>query len=161
MHCSSKLLSAALTAKGSSERNQTCRGNGINYLVHLWFHLRGTCFLTIYFQRADRSGRNFGTKDFSMRPIFCHILVPKNQNFRGCHWLLMLKNATWCKSHPVVYGPMEHGSQRKSRLAVVSFTRELHCLKRVDSTLNITSQWQGPDIFISYEYITKKNRSHA
>ena len=36
---------------------------------------------------------------------------------------------------------MDHGSQPKSRLASVAFTRELLCLNRVGSMLHITKQW--------------------
>ena len=43
---------------------------------------------------------------------------------------------------------MDHGSQPKSRLASVSFARELLCLNRAGSMLNISSQWQDPEILI-------------
>ena len=42
---------------------------------------------------------------------------------------------------------MDHRSQSKSRLDSVSFARELLCLNRPGSKLNITSQWQHPDFF--------------
>ena len=52
---------------------------------------------------------------------------------------------------------MDHGSQPKSRLAAVTFARELLCLSRAGVKVNITSQWQDPVTFIFLsEYITKK-----
>ena len=43
---------------------------------------------------------------------------------------------------------MDHESQPKSQLASVTFARELLCLNRAGSMLNITSQWQDPEILI-------------
>ena len=43
---------------------------------------------------------------------------------------------------------MDHGSQPKSRLAVVTTARGLLCLNRVGYMFNITSQWQDPEILI-------------
>ena len=43
---------------------------------------------------------------------------------------------------------MNHGSQPKSRVASVTFARELLYLNRAGSILNITSQWQDPEILI-------------
>ena len=57
---------------------------------------------------------------------------------------------------------MDHGSQPKSRLASVTFARELLCLNRAGSMLNITSQWQDPEILIfCYKSILRKIGSHA
>ena len=57
---------------------------------------------------------------------------------------------------------MNHRSQPKSRLASVTFARELPCLDRAGSMVNITSQWQDPEILISCDKsISRKNRSHA
>ena len=47
---------------------------------------------------------------------------------------------------------MDHGSQPKLRLAAITFVRELHCLNRAGAMLNITSQWQDPEIAIFYYY---------
>ena len=43
---------------------------------------------------------------------------------------------------------MDHGSQPKSRLASVAFTRELLCRNGSGSMLNITCQWLNHDILI-------------
>ena len=43
---------------------------------------------------------------------------------------------------------MDHGSQPKSRLVSVAFARELLCLNKAGSMLNITSQGQDPEILI-------------
>ena len=43
---------------------------------------------------------------------------------------------------------MDHGWQPKSRLASVIFAQELLCLNRAGPMLNITSQWQDPEILI-------------
>ena len=44
----------------------------------------------------------------------------------------------------------------KSRLAAVTFARELYCLNRAGAMLNITSQWQEPEILIFLlEYLTR------
>ena len=43
---------------------------------------------------------------------------------------------------------MDHGSLPKSRLTAVTLARELLCLNRAGSMLNITSQWQDPEILI-------------
>ena len=43
---------------------------------------------------------------------------------------------------------MDHGLQPKSRLAAVTFKRELLCLNRACAVLNITSHWQDPDMLI-------------
>ena len=43
---------------------------------------------------------------------------------------------------------MDHGSHSKLRLVAVPFAQKLHCLNRAGSMLNITSQWQGPEILI-------------
>ena len=43
---------------------------------------------------------------------------------------------------------MDCRSQRKSRMAPVTFARELLCLDRAGSMLNITSQWQDTEILI-------------
>ena len=44
---------------------------------------------------------------------------------------------------------MNHGSQPKSRLTAVTFAGELPCPDRAGSIVNITSQWQDPQILIS------------
>ena len=57
---------------------------------------------------------------------------------------------------------MNHGSHPKSRLSSVTFARELLCLDRVGSMVNITSQWQYHEILIScYRSILQKIMSHA
>ena len=58
---------------------------------------------------------------------------------------------------------MDHGSQPKSRLASVTIARELLCLNRAGSMLNITSQWQDHEvlIFFCYKSILRKIRPHA
>ena len=57
---------------------------------------------------------------------------------------------------------MDHGSQPKSRLASVAFARELPCLNREGSMLNIMSPWQSPEIRIfCYKSILRKIRVHA
>ena len=43
---------------------------------------------------------------------------------------------------------MNHGLQPESRLAYVTFSRKLLCLNRAGSILDITSQWQDPEILI-------------
>ena len=44
----------------------------------------------------------------------------------------------------------------------IAFARELLCLNRVGSMLDITSQWQDPDfLFFYYKSILPKIRSHA
>ena len=43
---------------------------------------------------------------------------------------------------------MDLGSQLKSRLASEASARKLLCLNRAGSILNITSQWQDPEILI-------------
>ena len=43
-----------------------------------------------------------------------------------------------------------YGSQPKSRLAAVTFARELLCLNRAGSMLNIKSQWQDSEFFIYF-----------
>ena len=43
---------------------------------------------------------------------------------------------------------MDRGSQPKSRLASVAFAQKLLCLNGAGSMLNITSQWQDPEILI-------------
>ena len=53
-----------------------------------------------------------------------------------------------------------------SRLAAVTFARELHCLNRDGDMFNITSQWQDIDIlfvcfFVKRVYNKKKNRLYA
>ena len=50
---------------------------------------------------------------------------------------------------------MDHGSQPKSRLASVTFARELLCLNRASSMLIIMGQWQDPDFFL-YKSILQK-----
>ena len=58
---------------------------------------------------------------------------------------------------------MDHGSQPKSRMALasVAFARKLLCLIKAGSMLNITSQWQDPEILILfYKSISRKIRSH-
>ena len=55
---------------------------------------------------------------------------------------------------------MDHGSQPKSRLASGTFARELICLNRAGSMLNITSQWQDR-VFFCYKSILRKIRSVA
>ena len=45
---------------------------------------------------------------------------------------------------------MNDGSQPKSRLASVTFARELLCLNRVGSVLSITSQWQDTEILFFF-----------
>ena len=58
---------------------------------------------------------------------------------------------------------MNNGSQPKSRLVSVTFARELLRLSRAGSMLNITSQWQDPEImtFIIIVPMLRKIRSHA
>ena len=52
---------------------------------------------------------------------------------------------------------MDCRSQRKSRLAPATFARELLCLNRAGSVLNITSQWQEPEMLIfCYKSILQK-----
>ena len=55
---------------------------------------------------------------------------------------------------------MDHGSQPKSRLASVAFARELLCLNRAGSMLNITSQWQDPEILFFVMSILRKKLRH-
>ena len=43
---------------------------------------------------------------------------------------------------------MDHGSQPKSRLAALTFARELICLNRAGSLLSTTSQCQDPEVLI-------------
>ena len=43
---------------------------------------------------------------------------------------------------------MDNGSQPKSRLAPATFAWELLCLYIAGSMLNITRQWQDPEIYI-------------
>ena len=57
---------------------------------------------------------------------------------------------------------MDHGSQPKSRLASVAFAREPLCLNRAGSMLNITSQWQEPEILIfCYKSYITENQPNA
>ena len=57
---------------------------------------------------------------------------------------------------------MDRESQPKSQLASVTFARELLCLSRAGSMLNITSQWQDLEIStFCYKSIVQKIRSHA
>ena len=57
---------------------------------------------------------------------------------------------------------MDHGSLPKSRLTAVTLARELLCLNRGGSMLNITSQWQDPEILdFCYKSILRKIRLHA
>ena len=52
---------------------------------------------------------------------------------------------------------MDHGSQPKSRLTSVTSARELLCLNRAGSMLNITSQRLDPEILIfCYKSILQK-----
>ena len=44
---------------------------------------------------------------------------------------------------------MDHGSQLKSQLVSVTFARELLCL-RAGSMLNITWQWEDPEISLFF-----------
>ena len=50
---------------------------------------------------------------------------------------------------------MDHESQPKSRLASVTFARELLCLNKAGSMLDIMSQWQDPDFFVIRAYYEK------
>ena len=45
---------------------------------------------------------------------------------------------------------MDHWSQPKSQLSSLTFVRELLCLNRAGSVLNITSQWQDPEILFFF-----------
>ena len=48
---------------------------------------------------------------------------------------------------------MDHGSQPKSRLASITFERELLCLNRAGSMLDITSQMQPPELLIFFFFV--------
>ena len=66
-----------------------------------------------------------------------------------------------CPHCPHGFCFLDHGSQPKSRLAAVTFARELYCLNRAGAMLNITNQWQVPEIYIFYKSILQEIRSHA
>ena len=94
-----------------------------------------------------------------MRPIFRNVLHNKKKN-PGRVLLLArnVKHPSWRKKTPLVlWTPpaearapayeggrgwwMDHGSQPKSRMVALTFTRELLCLNRAGAMLNITSQY--------------------
>ena len=58
---------------------------------------------------------------------------------------------------------MDHGSLSKSRLAAVTFARELHCLNGVYARRNITGQLQDHEFFFCYKsrYITLQKIRHT
>ena len=53
---------------------------------------------------------------------------------------------------------MDHGSHSNLRLAAVAFARELLCLNRAGSMLNITTQWQDPQ-FLNFCYKSKYEKT--
>ena len=55
---------------------------------------------------------------------------------------------------------MDHGPQSKSLLASVAFAREFLCLNRADSMLNVTSQWQDPEILIFVKRVYYEKLGH-
>ena len=56
---------------------------------------------------------------------------------------------------------MDHGSQPKQRLASATFARELLCLNRAGSMLNITTQVQDPDLLFFVRRVYHEKLGHV